>query len=163
MRIFLSGDTHSDWRKPLIERFDGHTFYDPTTCSDLSYPEMARVEREWIDESDIIFAYLSRSNPFGYGTVFEIGYAVANKKTIIYIDEKQVPSSKWVAEHVAFRFTDLDNGIEQLGKLISQGAGLTAQQVVDSLRCNEFGPLMVRELDDAVVRLIVRAFESTSP
>ena len=65
--------------------FPDHSFFDPRTVSDMPYKKMAEIERNWLDQSDIVFAYLNESNPYGYGTCFEIGYAVAKKKMIIYI------------------------------------------------------------------------------
>lgn len=144
----------------MFDRFVGHKFYDPTTCSNLSFDEMARIERKWIDESDIIFAYLNTDNPYGYGTVFEIGYAVANQKTVIYIDEKQVSSSKWVSEHVAYRFPKLEEGIECLAKILETGASFIADSLVTSIRGGDFRPLVTRELDDEVVRLVAEQIKS---
>lgn len=163
MRIFLSGDTHSNWRLQLFEEFSDHKFYDPSTCSDMPYAEMARVERQWIDESDIIFAYLSESNPYGYGTVFEVGYAVANQKPIIYVDEKQVSSSKWVAEHVGYAFVHLPDGIEKLRHLLRAGDAFIADSVVAGLRRNDFRSLISRELDDKVVAIVAEQIRRDAP
>lgn len=74
MKVFLSGDTRTEWQTEVMNRFSDHSFFDPRTLSSKSYREMAETERAWIDQSDIIFAYLNESNPYGFGTCFEIGY-----------------------------------------------------------------------------------------
>ena len=154
MNIFLSGDTRSGWQDKVIKRFPNCTFFDPRTVSGKSYEEMARIERDWVNQSDIVFAYLSKTNPYGYGTTFEIGYALANKKAIIYVDEKQVSSSKWIGEHPLLSYDNLKNGLNKLEEYIKQGNAFIANSIVASLYDQDFTVLIYRELDDKLVTLI---------
>jgi SAM-dependent methyltransferase len=157
VKIFLSGDTRSEWQSTVMNRFPGHTFFDPRTMSQKSYKEMAETERAWIDESDIIFAYLSKSNPYAFGTCFEIGYAVANNKLVIYVDEKQVSSSKWIAEHPVFAFDNIESGLEKLHELLSKDNILIADSIYQSLCNQDFRVLAQRELDDGLVRQLAQS------
>ena len=111
---------------------------------------------DWVDQSDIVFAYLNESNPYGYGTCFEIGYAVARKKIIIYIDEKQVSSSKWLGHHPMYSFENLNDGISQLKKLLNQGNELVSKSIIDSLNHQDFTVLIQRELDDDIVSRVAK-------
>jgi len=154
MKVFLSGDTHGTWQTDIMNRYPGHRYYDPRTVSDKTLREMAQIERDWIDECDILFSYLSNSNPYGFGTCFEIGYAVAKRKVIIYIDEKQVSSSQWLAQHPVYPFATLDEGIAKLTELLEQGSSLIAQRIMAQLRDRDFRVLAERELDDSLVSLL---------
>ena len=41
-----------------------------------------------IRRSDLVFAYLERDNPSGFGLAVEIGYAAAQGKQVVLVDEK---------------------------------------------------------------------------
>lgn len=148
MKVFLSGDTRTDWQSTIMDRFPDHTFFDPRTLSNKTYKEMAETELNWINQSDIVFAYLNKENPYGFGTCFEIGYSVAQKKTIVYVDEKQVSSSQWIAEHPVRAVSKLDDGISCLSELLSQGNALIIESIVARLRGHDFTVLAHRELQD---------------
>lgn len=148
MKVFLSGDTRTDWQAGIMALFPDHTFFDPRTLSSKTFKEMAETELSWINQSDIVFAYLNAANPYGFGTSFEIGYAVAQKKTIVYIDEKQVSSSKWIAEHPVQAVSTLEEGIARLSGLLSQGNALIVNSIVERLRGHDFTVLVHRELHD---------------
>lgn len=156
MHVFLSGDTRTEWQSEIVDMFPDHSFFDPRTVSDMPYKKMAEIERNWVDQSDIVFAYLNKSNPYGYGTCFELGYAVAKKKMIIYIDEKQVSSSKWLGQHPMHTFDNLNDGISQLKKLLDQGNELVSKMIIDSLNQQDFTVLIQRELDDDIVARIAK-------
>lgn len=148
MKVFLSGDTRTEWQSKIMERFPDHSFFDPRTVSEMSYEEMARIERKWIDECDILFAYLNETNPYGFGTCFEIGYAVAIKKLIIYVDEKQVSSSQWIAQHPVHAYTSFEEGLTKLSELLEKGNDLVAALIIKRLHEQDFSVLVERELDD---------------
>ncbi|NHZ86729.1 MAG: methyltransferase domain-containing protein [Planctomycetia bacterium] len=154
MRVFLSGDTKTNWQDTIISKHPNHKFYDPRTLSGKTYKEMADTEKQWIDQSDIIFAYLNSTNPHGLGTSFEIGYSVANKKTIIYVDEKQISSSKWISEHLEFSFEEFSKGLEKLDEFLNHGQQYIANKIVSSMENQDFTVLIHNELDDELVNLI---------
>jgi ubiquinone/menaquinone biosynthesis C-methylase UbiE/nucleoside 2-deoxyribosyltransferase len=163
MRIFLSGDTRTAWQSELINRFPHDTFFDPRTLSEKTYREMAETERAWLDQSDLVFAYLNQTNPYGFGTCFEIGYAVANKKIIIYVDEKQVSSSQWIGEHLKYVYKSLEEGISKLAELLAQGNSLIADTIVDRLKNQDFTVLVQRELDDDLVSRVTQKIHDDFP
>src|SRR5262249_40875598 len=144
-------------------RFQGHSFYDPRTLSARTYREMAETERAWVDQSDIVFAYLNRDNPYAFGTCFEIGYAVAHRKTVIFIDEKQVSSSKWIAEPPVHACATLEEGINKLTELLAQGNSLIAESIVESLHNHDFTVLVRNEFqDDLVSRVAAHIFSDAT-
>jgi SAM-dependent methyltransferase len=163
MRVFLSGDTRGEWQSVLMNRFPTHEFFDPRTLSEEPPSVMARKELEWIDQADIIFAYLNKENPYGFGTSFEIGYSVATRKAIIYVDEKQVSSSKWIAEHPVLAFDSLDAGVEKLAEMLEQGSGFIADMIVDSLLLQDFTILSRRELNDDLSTQVASRIYSYEP
>lgn len=81
-------------------------------------------------------------------------YAVAHKKPIIYIDEKQVSSSKWIAEHPVHAASSLAEGINILEGLLAKGPALIADSIVASLRAHDFTVLVRNELTDDVAALV---------
>jgi len=162
MKVFLSGDTHGTWQTDIMKQYPDHRYFDPRTVSNKTLQEMALIERQWIDESDILFSYLSKTNPYGFGTCFEIGYAVAKRKVIIYIDEKQVSSSQWLAQHPVYAYATLAEGIAKLADLLTTGSSLIAERIWEQLRERNFRVLADRELDDAQVTVIAtRLFADT--
>ena len=84
--VYLSGGHRSGWQQKIITDIQGFCFKDPSSHG-LTDPKLYTAwDLEAIRESDIIFAYFESSNPSGYGLNFEIGYAAALGKQIIFID-----------------------------------------------------------------------------
>lgn len=46
MRVFLSGDTRTEWQTKIMKMFPEHHFFDPRTVSDMAYEQMAKIERD---------------------------------------------------------------------------------------------------------------------
>ena len=88
-KVYLAGGFKSGWQKEVIDQL-GQSFYffDP---SEHHLPESSRYttwDLHHVKVCDILFGYMEKSNPSGYGLTLEIGYARALQKTIILIDER---------------------------------------------------------------------------
>ena len=82
--------------------------------------DIANIEREWLDSSDAVLFYFEESNPSGLGSAFEVGYAVAKGKPVVFIDEKHTSHTEWLGVHCNYVTRDLDDGIDALRKIISE-------------------------------------------
>lgn len=120
MKVFLSGGTHGGWQSRVIGDCREFDFYDPRQVKGTEMKDIAAEERGWIDESDIVFVYLEASNPSGLGSAFEMGYAVASRIPIIYVDEKQTSHTEWIGVYTAARVRTLDEGIALLKSFASE-------------------------------------------
>jgi hypothetical protein len=84
---------------------------------------------EGVRDSEVVFAYMEKSNPSGIGLVVEITYGFALGKRIIFCDEKQDKYFEFVRELCTdgdccgkgICVKTLEEGIEILKKLISKG------------------------------------------
>ncbi len=88
-KIFLSGGFKSNWQakviKPLNNKF---IFFNPREHG-LEHSDFYTTwDIHFIKECDILFAYMEKTNPSGYGLAFELGAAYSLNKTIILVDEK---------------------------------------------------------------------------
>jgi len=89
MKIYLAGGMHTGWQDRLIERYPKITFIDPRTHGLTDPKEFTEWDIKGVEEADLVFAYLEKTNPSGLGTAFEVGYAVAIKRFVIFVNEKQ--------------------------------------------------------------------------
>lgn len=91
MKVFLAGGMKSQWRDVLTTKIQRTiTWLNPCTVvlnsnigPDRIIPQICAM----IEESDVVFAYLEQKNP-GLNLIFELGYAAAMGKYIIFVDER---------------------------------------------------------------------------
>jgi nucleoside 2-deoxyribosyltransferase len=115
LRVFLSGGTRGNWREVVKGELPEFRYFDPTTLRSVtSMEEIAVTERNWLDQSDIVFFYFEESNPSGLGSAFEVGYAVARGVPVVFVDEKLNNHTEWLAVHCTSVTTTLDDGIREL-------------------------------------------------
>lgn len=88
-RVYLAGGFSSDWRKLVITH---HELIDPKQKEESGEWNLQTIgtwDKFAIKTSDIVFAYIDRQNPSGFGTSCEIGYACALGKTVILVLEEE--------------------------------------------------------------------------
>ena len=101
MKVYLAGGFESEWRSTikkswLHEQFD---FIDPQekeNRKEFSVEEYICWDLYQIKNCDIVFCYISKDNPSGYGACVELGYAEALGKTVITVIEKNHPKYKYI-------------------------------------------------------------------
>jgi len=102
-------------------------FFDPRnkeTNATLSINEIGAYDLFFIQQSEIVFAYMEATNPSGIGAAAELGYAKGLGKTVIlclepnnnHIKDKYLEFLHKVS-HVVY--SNLDDGIAFLKKLDS--------------------------------------------
>lgn len=88
-KVFLSGGFKSNWQLKITQELANHfIFFNPREHG-LEHSDFYTTwDVHYVKECDILFAYMEKSNPSGYGLAFELGLAYALNKTIILIDER---------------------------------------------------------------------------
>lgn len=88
-KVFLSGGFKSNWQSKVINELnDQFIFFNPREHGLEHSDYYTTWDIHFVKECDILFAYMEKSNPSGYGLAFELGVAYSLNKTIILIDEK---------------------------------------------------------------------------
>ncbi len=86
--VFLSGRLDTNWRQQLMSEIPSINYYDPAMHK-LDQPSQYTIwDMHFVKSSDLVFGYMDKSNPSGYGLAVEIGYAKGLGKTVILVDEK---------------------------------------------------------------------------
>ncbi|MBS1572551.1 MAG: hypothetical protein JST62_09180 [Bacteroidetes bacterium] len=88
-KVFLSGGFKSNWQSKVIKEVgDKFIFFNPREHG-LEHSDFYTTwDIHFVKECDILFAYMEKTNPSGYGLAFELGVAYSLNKTIILVDEK---------------------------------------------------------------------------
>lgn len=116
MIIYLSGGMSSNWREIVMESTN-HIFLNPLDHKLQESSQYAIWDLLAIKQCDVLFAYMERNNPSGYGLSLETGYAKALGKTIILVDEKRDPKMAIVRCCADVLVSDLYDGISVLRSL----------------------------------------------
>lgn len=145
--VYLAGGFRSDWQEKVIKSFSSVvegidydnriiSFYNPKTKTinnDLKVQEKINKifansknyvnwDLQAIDNSEVVFAYIERSNP-AVGVMFEIGYAIAKGiKVILVIEENhELFKDRYfdiLRERSFYNVTTLEDGILCLDNLL---------------------------------------------
>lgn len=120
MKIYLSGGMRTDWQSK-VEKTEGVTFFDPRTDSPQNWTmaDFVKEDIRLVKESDLVFLYMEKSNPTGYGAIWECAVAVENKIPIIAVWEKDYVDP-FIACNSLYLYNTLDSGLERLNKYIKQ-------------------------------------------
>lgn len=124
-KIYLSGGmNNSNWQQAVIEQLGatdkGYVFYNPREHNLSHSREYTIWDLFYVKNCDIVFAYMQKDNPSGYGLTLEIGYATALGKPIILVDERSDIDEKFkryfeiVRESSSIVFNNLPDGIKFL-------------------------------------------------
>lgn len=88
MTIYLAGSLQGPLRERVIRALidKRHTLIDPATSGLINEIDYTRWDLRGIDRCETVVAFMDSNNPSGYGLNFEIGYAYATKKRIVFLD-----------------------------------------------------------------------------
>lgn len=121
--VYLAGGFHGDWQTQVKEGLlEDFTFFDPKEHQIQDKTQYTQWDLHHISKADILFGYMSKTNPSGFGLALEIGYAKALNKLVILVDEKSAKDelfSKYFGiAHKAssVTFHNLQEGIDYLKK-----------------------------------------------
>jgi len=122
-KIYLAGGMKSGWQDQIINKFkDKFIFFNPCDhCLSIS-SQYTSWDLHFLEKSDIIFAYLEKDNPSGYGLALEVGFAKASNKTIILVDERSIFDEEFayrfriIRDSASLVFDDLESGLKFLDR-----------------------------------------------
>lgn len=124
-KIYLAGGFRSNWQDK-IKAIDGFIFLDPkakerpnNTITPMSVNEYGTWDLHFIKQSDIVFAFVERTNPSCIGLSVECGYAKGLNKTIILVLEPNHETIKdsylqFLNKSASITFETLQQGIDYL-------------------------------------------------
>ena len=115
----------SNWQQEVINSVgkDGYTYFNPREHSLSKSNEYTMWDLFYVKKCDVVFAYMQKDNPSGFGLTLEIGYAAALGKQIILVDEKSSTNKKFeqkfkiVQESSSIVFDNFSDGINFLKNL----------------------------------------------
>jgi hypothetical protein len=120
LKIYLAGGLRSNWQERFIEQFEDQSnfiFFNPREHRLDEANEYTLWDLYHVSKADIIFAYMEKDNPSGYGLTLEIGYGKALDKLIVLVDERSKRDEvfkekfKIVRHSASICFSDLKKGI----------------------------------------------------
>jgi len=118
--VYLAGGFESDWRDMVvITTKNGYEFFVPQYRPTWRWSEYGAWDIHFIKKCDILFAYLGKENPSGYGLSAEVGYAKGINKTIILVIEPGHPKSSYfdfLRNFADVVFDNLEDGIKYLNE-----------------------------------------------
>lgn len=125
-RVYLAGSLESDWQDLVISTLAKFDFYDPRAHRLQDKKQYTMWDFHYIRQCQILFAYMGKDNPSGYGLSVELGYAKGMGKTIILVDERSLVDEKFseyfaiVREAADIVFDSLQEGITFLQSFMAE-------------------------------------------
>jgi len=124
MNVYLAGGMRSAWRD-VVKSTVQATFFDPKEkelSGEWDLPKIGTWDFFKIKQSDVIFAYMEKTNPSGFGLATEIGYACGLGKTVILVLEENHEIHKdryleFLKKAANITFSNFENGVDFLRSL----------------------------------------------
>ncbi len=118
--VYLAGGMHSTWQDLVMARVPGCTYLDPRQHGLVRPAAYTAWDMRAIRSSDIVFAYLASDNPSGFGLAFELGYARALGKYVIFVNEREADMRLGMLTASAdFCTSKLESGVRRLKRVVS--------------------------------------------
>lgn len=118
MKVYLSGGMKSGWQEEVPE-IGGVYYFDPRIHSPQNNTSMEFVYKdiEAVKSSDVVFCYMERDNPTGYGAAWECAVAVENDIPIITVWEKPYVDPFFACNSL-YLYNNFEKGLERLAKFL---------------------------------------------
>ena len=121
LKVYLAGGMsfHNDWRDSIIKENPKIKFLDPRNSGSNYELNYTMYDIYCIKECDVLFAYMDKTNPSGYGLSVELGLAFGLRKFIIFVDCTDLNRKKYFGMHRVMAnkvFTDLPSAINFLNE-----------------------------------------------
>jgi hypothetical protein len=120
-KVYLSGGFASNWQQRLIDSLaGGFIFFNPRAHQLPDSRQYWTWDVHFIKQCDILFGYMEKTNPSGYGLALEVGLAASLNKTIILVDERSPTDPHFkkyfdiIHSTAHITFPNLDQGIQYL-------------------------------------------------
>lgn len=120
MKVYLAGGMHTEWRSKVKGKFpsDAVKWLDPCGLMLAEAQAYTLWDLASVGVSDVVFAYLEKDNPSGLGMFYEMGFAKALGKKVIFVNERYEDEDTHIAGCAAdWHGFSLQDGISVLGSL----------------------------------------------
>ncbi|QWU14263.1 hypothetical protein SAMN04487895_101559 [Paenibacillus sophorae] len=114
MQIYLSGGMYGTWQDKL-PKIEGVTYFDPRSVEQTASYRFVLEDIEQVKKSDLVFCYMEKDNPSGFGATWECATAFENNIPIITVWEKSY-IDPFFACCSLFLFNDFEKGLSKLKK-----------------------------------------------
>lgn len=121
LKLYLAGGMNSNWQGKLINQLkEDFIVFNPIDHQLENSLEYTNWDLFFVQKCDIVFAYMEKDNPSGFGLTLEVGFAKALNKIIILVDEKSELNSQFKQKFQIVRasatvvFDNLSHGIDYL-------------------------------------------------
>lgn len=85
--IYLAGGMRGvDWQAEVAKLLPGWTLFDPKECKSKDPATYYEWDIGHVEKARVVLAYMEAGNPSGYGLMYEVGYAAAKDKLIVFVD-----------------------------------------------------------------------------
>lgn len=125
LSIYLAGGMSSNWQQKIINKFQKEfIIYNPRDHELDNSLEYTEWDLFYVKNADILFAFMEKDNPSGFGLTLEVGYAKAMGKLIVLVDEKSSVDKnfgekfKIVRNSSSIVFENLDDGVKYLSSFL---------------------------------------------
>lgn len=121
--VYLAGGMRSNWQDRVMEAIPGAIYIDPRRHAVQDEASYTAWDIKGVETADIVFGFIERGNPSGAGLATEFGFAYAKGKTLVYVEEKEFPYTRYFGmvrslTGPANSHTTLEDGIEALRSVI---------------------------------------------
>lgn len=122
LSVYLAGGMRGDWQERVIESagHDSFNFINPKKNGSKVFEEFTFWDVLGVNQCDIVFAYLEKSNPAGHAMMVEAGIAIGKGKFVIFVNEQHDNKYTMFLAHcpnVIF-FDGFDKGVNYLARNI---------------------------------------------
>ena len=129
-KVYLAGGFKSGWMNNIELSVEGIEVVNPMRKEysgdvrvSMNVVEYATWDKHYIKRSDIVFAYVERTNPSCIGVSAEIGYAKGLGKTVILVLESNNETIKdsylqFLTSMADITFSDFESGLDYLRSFI---------------------------------------------
>lgn len=87
LKIYLAGGMRTDWREKVKKAVPHAIYFDPTVHGLEDEVSYTQWDVAALAMADIVLGYLEEGNPSGLGLMFELGYATAAEKEVVFVNE----------------------------------------------------------------------------
>lgn len=121
--VYLAGGMRGvDWQAEVAKRLHGWIIFDPRECKSTDPHVYTEWDLNHIDKARVVLAYMETGNPSGFGMSWEMGYARAKNKHVVFVDALgDDKRSKYFDMHrvTSYTFKTLDEAADYLRRWAS--------------------------------------------
>lgn len=124
IKVYLAGGMKGDWQDMVIracETLDVE-FFDPRSHGIKDEAGYTDWDLTKVSDSDMVFAFMGKDNPSGFGMNLEIGYATALGIRVMFVEEAGDDRSRYygMARACSTPIMGFVEGVMELKKWLKQ-------------------------------------------